>query len=205
MKKIQYILALMLFASMVHAGQGMDMLEGFLAGTHSLEARFQQKLLDNKGVLLQQSAGKLILKRPGKFIWDYKIPYPQKIVSNGKRIWIYDSELQQVTIKPYDQMLAGTPVILLDKQKNLAEDFIVTEAEALQEQYWVKLVPRGKENEFREIYVAMYKGNLKAMRLLDNFNQSTTIEFEQMQTNLAVDDEQFTFVPPKGADVIGDF
>ncbi|HEX5638021.1 MAG TPA: outer membrane lipoprotein chaperone LolA, partial [Gammaproteobacteria bacterium] len=167
--KIFCSLLVLFQSSIVYAGQGADALDAFLANTHSIEARFQQKLLDNKGILMQQSAGKFTLKRPGKFIWDYVLPYPQKIVSNGKKIWVFDSELEQVTIKPYNEMLSGAPVALLDQRKKLADEFIVSEAGNVQGQDWVKLSPRSAETEFTEIYVGMSKHNLKSMRLIDSF------------------------------------
>ena len=195
---------LVLFQSgIVCAGQGTDALENFLTGTQTIQARFQQKLLDNAGILMQQSAGKFTLKRPGKFIWDYVLPYPQKITSNGKKIWVFDSELEQVTIKQYNEMLSGAPVALLDQRKKLTDDFIVSDAGHVQNQDWVKLTPVSKESEFLEIYVGMAKNNLKSMRLIDSFGQSTTIEFEQMQTNVPLDDALFEFRPPAGVDVIG--
>lgn len=196
-------LLVLLQSAIVCAGQGADALDAFLVATQTIEARFQQKLLDNKGILLQQSAGKFTLKRPGKFIWDYVLPYPQKIVSNGKKIWVFDSELEQVTIKPYNDMLSGAPVALLDQRKKLADEFIVSEAGNVQGQDWVKLTPRSAETEFTEIHVGMSKHNLKSMRLIDSFGQSTTIEFEQLQTNVHLDDAIFEFKPPAGVDVIG--
>ncbi|MBI3187306.1 MAG: outer membrane lipoprotein chaperone LolA, partial [Gammaproteobacteria bacterium] len=183
--------------------QGTEALDAFLTNTQTIEARFQQKLLDNKGILLQQSAGKFTLKRPGRFIWDYVLPYPQKIISNGKKIWVFDSELEQVTIKQYSEMLSGAPVALLDQRKRITDDFVVTDAGNVQNQDWVKLTPVRKESEFLEIYVGMSKNNLKSMRLIDSFGQSTTIEFEQMQTNVPLDDAVFEFKPPKGVDVVG--
>jgi outer membrane lipoprotein carrier protein len=191
------------YSILAFAGQGKEELEGFLAGTQTIEARFQQKLLDNKGILLQQSAGKFTLKRPGKFIWDYVLPYPQKIVSNGKKIWVYDSELEQVSVKQYNEMLSGAPVALLDQRKKLTDDFTVVEAGNVQGQDWVKLTPVSAESEFTEIFVGMAKNNLKSMRLIDSFGQSTTIEFEQIQTNVHLDDAAFDFKPPAGVDVVG--
>lgn len=187
----------------VIAGNAQASLESFLAATNTIEARFQQKLLDNKGILLQQSAGKFMLKRPGKFVWDYLLPYPQKIVSNGKKIWVYDSELAQVTVKPYSEMLSGTPVVLLDQRTQLTDDFVVTEAGEVQDQEWVKLTSRSAESEFTEIYVGLAKGALKSMRLVDSFGQSTMIEFEQSKTNLVLDDSEFEFKTPAGVDVVG--
>ena len=100
MKLVSQIICLYIaLTPFANAGQGIDALENFLSNTQTIEARFQQKLLDNAGILMQQSAGKFTLKRPGRFIWDYVLPYPQKITSNGKKIWVFDSELEQVTIK----------------------------------------------------------------------------------------------------------
>lgn len=201
--KIFCSLFILFQATIGYAGQGQESLDAFLAGTQTIEARFQQKLLDNKGILLQQSAGKFTLKRPGKFIWDYVLPYPQKIVSNAKKIWVFDSELEQVTIKQYSDMLSGAPVALLDQRKKLTDDFVVTDAGNLHGQDWVKLTPRSAESEFTEIHVGMSKHTLKSMRLIDSFGQSTTIEFEQLQTNVPLDDAVFEFKPPAGVDVIG--
>ena len=198
-----YVLLLFTVAGLAQADQGRAALEKFLENTQTLEARFQQKLLDNKGILLQQSAGKFTLKRPGKFIWDYRLPYPQQIVSNSKKIWVYDSELQQVSIKQYSEMLSGAPVALLDQRKKLDEDFVVTDAGAVQGQDWIKLTPRTDTSEFTEIYVGVAKDNLKSMRLVDSFGQTTSIEFEQLQTNMPLDDALFDFKSPAGADVIG--
>lgn len=193
----------MLLPSLGYAGQGVTSLDTFLANTQTIEARFQQKLLDNKGILLQQSAGQFTLKRPGKFIWNYRLPYPQIIVSNSKKIWVFDSELEQVSIKQYSEMLSGAPVALLDQRKKLEDDFVVTDAGIVQGQNWVKLKPRSADSEFLEIHVGMANGNLKSMRLMDSFGQTTSIEFEQMQTNVPLDDALFEFKPPAGVDVIG--
>ena len=193
----------MLLPSLGYAGQGVASLDTFLTNTQTIEARFQQKLLDNKGILLQQSAGQFTLKRPGKFIWNYRLPYPQIIVSNSKKIWVFDSELEQVSIKQYSEMLSGAPVALLDQRKKIEDDFVITDAGIVQGQNWVKLKPRSADSEFLEIHVGMANGNLKSMRLMDSFGQTTSIEFEQMQTNVPLDDALFEFKPPAGVDVIG--
>ncbi len=200
---IKLIGLVMLFPALAYADQGRQSLDTFLANTQTIEARFQQKLLDNKGILLQQSAGQFTLKRPGKFIWDYRLPYPQKIVSNGKKIWVFDSELEQVSIKQYSEMLSGAPVALLDQRKKIEDDFVITDAGIVQGQNWVKLKPRSADSEFLEIHVGMANGNLKSMRLMDSFGQTTSIEFEQMQTNVPLEDSLFEFKPPAGVDVIG--
>jgi len=179
-------------------------LEEFLDSTTSLSARFQQKLVDRHGYLLQQSAGLLSMQRPGKFRWDYILPYPQNIISNGKKIWMYDSELEQANVRPYNQVLASSPVNLLDKNQKLDIEFIV-QAMPEQGENWVKLIPRNTDSDFKEMHIGLLNGNIKTMRFIDNFEQQTQIEFEQLLVNPEFEDNYFEFVAPEGTDVVGDF
>ncbi len=180
-------------------------LETFLDKTSSLSARFQQKLVDKYGFLLQQSAGNLMMQRPGKFRWDYILPYPQNIISNGKKIWMYDSELEQVNIRPYSQVLASSPVNLLDRNQKLDIEFIVSAMPEKESQHWVRLMPKNVDSDFKEMQVGMQNGKIKTMRFIDNFEQQTEISFEQLVANPEIDSSLFEFVPPEGTDVIGDF
>jgi outer membrane lipoprotein carrier protein len=196
-------LALCFFFTQPHAGQARDMLDHFLDNTQRMQADFQQKLLDNRGLLLQQSAGQFTLKRPGKFRWDYSIPYPQKIISNGKIIWIYDSELEQVSIKPYDQILSGAPVMLLDQGNKLDVDFRIEDNGLVNQLYQVTLKPRAADNEFKEIRIGLRDNVLRSMMLVDAFEQTTVIEFDHLQINPPLDDALFEFEPPQGTDIVG--
>lgn len=180
-------------------------LESFLDSTKSLSARFQQKLVDKYGFLLQQSAGSLSMQRPGKFRWDYILPYPQNIISNGYKIWMYDSELEQVNIRRYNQVLASSPVNLLDKNQPLNIEFKVSEMPFNEGQKWLKLIPKDKESDFMEMQIGMQNGSIKTMRFIDNFEQQTEIEFEQLLVNPEFKVEYFEFIPPKGTDIVGDF
>ncbi|HEY9050238.1 MAG TPA: outer membrane lipoprotein chaperone LolA [Gammaproteobacteria bacterium] len=192
-----------LFGNVTLADVSRDMLEEFLNSTSSMKAKFQQQLVDNKGILMQESAGIFILKRPGKFRWDYQLPYPQQIVSNGNKIWIYDSELEQVSIRKYEQVLTGAPVILLDQRKKLDVDFNVSEKGLIRGQYWVVLIPKSADNEFKQIEVGMQRNVLRTMKLKDNFEQTTIIEFDNLELNPELDNKIFEFIVPKGTDVVG--
>ncbi len=205
MNPIRFLFACLLSLSFntAYADTSKKMLETFLENTSSMKAEFQQQLVDNKGILLQESAGIFILKRPGKFQWDYSLPYPQKIVSNGKNIWIYDSELEQVSIRKYEQVLTGAPVILLDQRKSLDADFTVTEKGYSRDQYWLVLTPKSAENEFKQIEIGMRNNILHTMKLKDNFEQTTIIEFTNMELNPDLDNKLFEFIVPKGIDVVG--
>jgi len=180
-------------------------LEAFLEKTQSLSANFQQKLVDQYGYLLQQSTGTLKMQRPGKFRWDYVLPYPQNIISNGEKIWMYDSELEQVNVRKYDQLLASSPINLLDKKQKLDIEFIIKSMPSSENQNWIKLLPKNAESDFKAMVVGLQNGNIKTMRFVDNFNQQTDIEFEQLVVNPSFNSSEFEFNAPEGTDVIGDF
>lgn len=182
-----------------------QILETFLNQTQRISARFKQKLTDQYGYALQESTGTLRMQRPGKFHWDYVLPYPQSIISNGKKIWMYDSELEQVNVRPYDQVLASSPINLLDKNQKLDIEFNLQALPFAEEQHWLKLLPKNSESDFKEMAVGLLDGKIKTMKFVDNFNQLTQIEFEQLVVNPQFNKGQFEFVPPQGTDVLGDF
>jgi len=196
---------MLLLTTSVSAETARQMLESFLQKTTTMQSRFEQRLFDHKNILLQESAGDFKLKRPGRFLWDYKTPYAQQIVSNGKKIWIYDSELEQVTVKNYKQLLAGIPVILFDQKSDLDVDFLVEELGLKNKLYWVKLVPLRNESDYKEIQVAMAGNKIQRMVFVDGFDQTTAISFKYIEVNSPLGDDLFNFVPPAGADVVGDF
>ena len=202
-KTILLLLCLLSFNAAAEDEMAVQQLRTFLENTKSLSARFQQKLVDEYGGLLQQSAGTLNMQKPGKFRWDYILPYSQNIISNGKKIWMYDSELEQVNIRPYDQ-LKSSPVNLLDNQR-LDDQFILESLPLTENQYWVRLTPKSTESDFKKMLIGLQNGKIKSMRFKDNFNQQTDIEFEQLVVNPKFKKGNFEFVAPEGADVMGDF
>ena len=199
------ILMMLLITTSVSAETARQMLETFLQNTTTMQSRFEQRLFDYKNILLQESSGDFKLKRPGRFLWDYKTPYAQQIVSNGKKIWIYDSELEQVTVKNYKQLLAGVPVILFDQKSDLDIDFKVEDLGLKNKLYWVKLVPLKNEGDYKEIQVAMADNKIHRMVFVDGFDQTTAISFKHIEINSPLSDELFDFMPPQGTDVVGDF
>jgi len=202
-KTIALLLCLLSFNVAAEDVIAIQQLRAFLENTHSLSARFQQKLVDEYGGLMQQSAGTLNMQKPGKFRWDYILPYSQNIISNGKKIWMYDSELEQVNVRPYDQM-KSSPVNLLDNQK-LDDQFILESLPFTENQHWVRLTPKSAESDFKKMLVGLQNGKIKSMRFRDNFNQQTDIEFEQLVVNQKFKKHNFEFIAPEGTDVMGDF
>jgi len=180
-------------------------LEMFIQQTNSLSASFEQQLVDQSGAIMQQSKGRLSMMRPGKFRWDYTKPYPQNIISNGVKIWMYDSELEQVNVRPYNQVLSTSPVNLLDKNQKLDIEFNVESMPQKEGQQWVKLTPKASESDFKEMYIGLINKQIKTMRFLDNFDQKTEITFDNLVVNPSFKAAFFEFDVPEGTDVVGDF
>jgi outer membrane lipoprotein carrier protein len=178
-------------------------LESFLSDTKTIEANFSQILRTHEGEILQQTAGKFYLSRPGKFRWDYDSPYQQIIVSDGERIWIYDVELQQVTVQKKSAGLPATPMELLEGGSDLHENFTVTVLDEKDGIYRLKLQSKAKASDFGEIVIGMTADGLRFMQLHDQFEQVTDIVFSDLKTNQELAQEIFEFTPPEGADVFG--
>lgn len=199
------LLVSLLVSSLANADTtARQQLERFLDNTQSFSASFKQKLESEYGELLQQSAGKLSMQRPGKFRWDYTEPYPQNIISNGEKIWMYDSELEQVNVRPYEQV-RSSPVNLLDNREKLEVAFSIVAMPSQEQQNWVKLIPKQPDSDFKVMLVGLQNGKIKTMRFLDNFNQQTEISFDKLIINPVFKEDTFIFKVPQDADVMGDY
>ncbi len=187
------------------AGAGaVDRLNAFLAEVQSLEASFDQSLYDEDAKLLEESGGQLYLQRPDRFRWSYSEPYVQEIVADGSRLWIYDSELSQVTVRILDNALGNTPALLLSSDVPLEENFVVREAGQRAGREWVELTPRSSEGSFSLVLLGFAGPALKTMELVDSFGQRTQLEFSSTRRNPELDPTLFRFTLPTGVDVITD-
>lgn len=176
-------------------------LKSFLAGSASLAADFKQVAFDKSGRPAQNSSGKFYLSRPGKFRWNYQKPFVQEIVSNAGKVWFYDADLEQVTVKQLDDSLGSTPALLLTGQVDIEEKFILQEQGNDEGMTWVKLSPKNEESGFKYILIGLNGSQLGGMELSDNFGQLTRIYFSNIQLNPKLDDALFNFKAPKGVDV----
>ena len=205
---INIIILAVLFSQTVSAGEaknsvGETYLENFLAKTQTLEANFQQTLRTHEGEVLQQTEGKFYLNRPGKFRWNYKTPYEQVIVSDGERIWIYDVDLEQVTVQKQSAGLPSSPMALLQDSAMLHQSFNVSPLDEHEGVYRLKLESKTRESDFTEIVVGVDAKGLRFMQLHDQFEQVTDIVFSEISTNTNIAKEIFEFIPPEGVDVFG--
>jgi outer membrane lipoprotein carrier protein len=183
---------------------GRKRVESFLQGLDGLQAQFKQVLTDRNGQSVDEATGTLAISRPDRFRWDYREPYSQVIVADGARIWIYDSDLEQVTVRKLDETLSATPAMLLSGRSSLADNFNVTQFEEKAGLAWVRMEPRRDDTDFKWVRLGFEGAVLKYMQLADKLGQTTSLEFSKVERNPPLDPSRFTFTVPPGADVIGD-
>ena len=186
------------------AQAGQQRVEAFLQGLDGLQAQFKQILTDRNGQTVDEASGTLAISRPDRFRWDYRQPYQQIIVADGSRIWIYDSDLEQVTVRKLDETLSATPAMLLSGRSSLSDNFKVTQVSREGAVDWVKMEPKRDDTDFRWVRLGFEGALLKYMQLADKLGQTTSLEFNKLERNPPLDPSRFTFTVPPGADVIGD-
>ncbi|HEY8540306.1 MAG TPA: outer membrane lipoprotein chaperone LolA [Steroidobacteraceae bacterium] len=187
--------------------EGRQRAERFLDGLETLRAEFTQTLSDRTGQVTDESSGTLAIQRPNRFRWDYRDPYEQLIVCDGERIWVYDSDLEQVTVRKLDMALSSTPAMLLSGQGALTDNFEVTEVSERTGVFWVHMQPKRDDTDFKVVRLGFSSNKaqeLRAMELVDKLGQTTLLTFSKIERNPSLDSSQFVFEVPPGADVIGD-
>jgi outer membrane lipoprotein carrier protein len=183
---------------------GRKQVESFLDGLQGLQAQFHQVLSDRSGRAIDEASGVLAIRRPNRFRWDYREPYSQVIVADGSRVWLYDSDLEQVTVRKLDDTLSATPAMLLSGEGNLEENFTVTRTEHDGPVQWVQMEPKRNDTDFKSVRLGFEGSTLRYMQLADKLGQTTRLEFTNVERNPLLDPSRFTFTVPPGADVIGD-
>lgn len=187
------------------AADAVATLKGFLARVDTLEAAFEQSLFDEDNLRIETSGGRFYLDRPGRFRWSYDTPYVQEIVADGERVWVYDSELEQVTEKPLGAAIGDSPARLLSTDQDLDAHFTVRDLGRQGPMAWVELVPRdAEEGAFRALRLGFAGDDLRQMELADNFGQTTVLRFSAVRVNPDLAPGLFRFVPPPGVDVVRD-
>jgi outer membrane lipoprotein carrier protein len=189
---------------------GSTPLDKYLDNLKTLRTSFLQTLADAQGHEIDRATGTLIVARPGKFSWDI---HPQTgdankgagqlMVSDGRNLWFFDRDLEQVTVKPVDAALSATPAMLLSGTVDVRKNFNVTSAGQREGLDWVLVEPHGVDADFKDALFGFANGDLKRMILEDKLGQTATIMFDHIERNVAVSPQDTTFTPPKGADVIG--
>lgn len=203
---LKFLFTTLLFCAAANAYAGaVDQLKAFISGTRSAQAEFTQTVLDSKGRKMQVSSGTMQFVRPGKFRWEYRTPYEQLIVGDGEKFWLYDADLEQVTVRKLDAALGSSPAALLSGNNEIERDFILEEAGEQYGLHWLTAKPRNTESTFSAIRMGFNaQSELAAMELNDAFGNTTILRFAQLRRNPQLAPSLFRFVPPKGADVLGE-
>lgn len=182
----------------------VDELKSLLQQTTTARAHFAQIVLDSNMKTLQQATGTMQFSRPGRFRWEYDKPYEQIIVGDGTRVWLYDKDLNQVTVRRFDRAIGSSPAALLAGSNEIEKDYSLKGLPSRDGLDWLEAVPRTPDTAFERIRLGFGKTGLEAMELRDQFGQTTVIKFSTIERNAKLAPELFRFTPPKGVDVISE-
>jgi outer membrane lipoprotein carrier protein len=208
-------------------------LDAYLDNLKTLRASFLQTLADPHGREIDRATGTIVVQRPGKFRWEIHPQSTaesasgasgaggasggsgasagpggsggagQLMVCDGKNLWFFDRDLDQVTVKPVDAALSATPAMLLSGAVDVRKNFTITPAGERLGLTWVLVEPHGTEADFRRALFGFDQGELKRMILEDKLDQTATVMFDRIERNGPVNPSEVSFTPPAGADVIG--
>ncbi|OON63538.1 outer membrane lipoprotein carrier protein LolA [Massilia sp. KIM] len=182
----------------------LDQFQTFVASTKSARGEFTQQQVGKtkNGKAAPVSSGTFVFARPGKFIWTYQKPYEQLLQADGEQLYIYDKDLNQVTVRKLGNALGSSPAAILFGSNNLEQNFTLSEAGERDGLEWLNAVPKAKDTSFEQIGIGLKGGVPVAMELKDNFGQTSVLRFTSFQRNPQLAAQQFKFETPKGADVV---
>ncbi len=198
------LLAILMLAPLMGKADGIASIKKFYQETQTMQADFHQVVTDKKGQKIQEVYGHMQLQRPNKFRWDYDKPFEQQIISDGKQVWLYDTELAQVTVRALSNALGASPAALLAGERGLESSFKLVNAYRKDKLDWVSSQPKDADTGFNRIALGFKDDTLQAMDLVDSFGHQTRIVFSQVKQNPSLDARAFVFKVPKGIDVVGD-
>jgi outer membrane lipoprotein carrier protein len=188
----------------VDAASASALLDEFVHEVQDLSARFEQRLFDADGELIEDPAtGRFTLLRPDRFLWHYDTPYEQIIVADGESLWMYDVEFEQVTKAPLSD-LATSPAMLLSGATTIRENYRVSELAPENGMRWVELLPIDPGNsDFISARIGFADGVPVVLELVDGLDQLTSVGLEDIEVNSGLTPDDFVFVPPAGVTVVG--
>jgi outer membrane lipoprotein carrier protein len=185
-----------------HNEAALNQLKEYIQTLNSFEARFEQSIYGLSGTILESSNGIVSLQKPGKFYWVYQQPYSQYLISNGDSLWIYDEDLEQVTINKIDGNSQNSPAALLSGEIDIESNYLVTDLGKLEDANWIELRSNDADVEFNAIRLGFIEGELSGMVLFDNLGQTSELHFSEVLRDKIFDESLFEFIPPVGIDVI---
>lgn len=198
------LISLLLILSLAGPAWAEMRVQRYFQDLQSLRADFIQRVYDERAQIVQSSSGQMLMRKPGQFRWDYRTPAAQIIVADGERLWAYDVDLAQVTVRKLDTALSSTPLALLSGAAPIEEAFTVGDVRTRDGLDWYDLTPRQPQPDFRLLRVAFKGALLVSLELEDSFGQRTRLDFQKLERNPTLDSVLLKFTPPPGVDVVGD-
>jgi outer membrane lipoprotein carrier protein len=183
--------------------QSISALDRYLEGLSSWQAEFAQTVVDSRGKQRVAETGRFIVRRPGQFRWETGSGPAQIMVADGRNLWFYDRDLEQVTVKPARSALTATPAMLLVGGVNLRDHFEITNLPKSIGLDWVAVKPRGADAEFRSARLGFADNDLRRMEIEDKLGQKTILVFSKTLRNATLAADTFVFQSPPDADLIG--
>ena len=203
MRKALLLFLLCVVTPSFAADDARTRMEAFSRDLHSVTATFTQSVTDANGHRGEETSGTLALQAPRQFRWETKAPYEQIIVADGQRVWVYEPDLQQVTVRSQSSEEAHSPLTVLTDLSQLDSQFTTSESGERDGLAWLKLVSKDKEPEFEFAELGLSAQGLDRMVFKDQLGNSTEIRFSDWKRNQKTSADTFKFTPPKGVDVIG--
>ena len=184
------------------AAESIDQLKAFSRSTQSARGEFTQQLVRQSRQVSAPAKGEFAFARPGRFRWEIQSPYQQLIVTDGKKLYFYDKDLKQVTVREAGDVISATPAAVLFGGTDLDSAFTLKDEGERDGLQWVEALPRVNDSGFERIRIGMRGGLPAEMEVKDAFGQVNRFTFTRISRNAPVPDSAFTFKPPPGVDVI---
>jgi outer membrane lipoprotein carrier protein len=181
---------------------GMDRLRNFIEQVQSLRAGFRQEVVNGNQEVVEVARGELLLKRPGRFRWDYAEPYQRVVVADGERLWLYEADLEQVTVRPLSAGLGETPAALLTGERDVLNRFEFVSTWSGDRVTWVRLKPRSEDSDFESVAIAFAGDKPVQLEINDRLGQQTRVYLSDIELNVKIADDAFHLKVPDGVDVI---
>lgn len=199
LKKTLIITAFILTSMQLHANELTD----YLNNLRTFQSDFTQSVFTPNNQTKQKSKGLIVVKNPNKFYLEYNEPYNLIYVADGKKLWSYDEDLEQVVVKEQGNLLINTPAMLLGNPKDLTKSYVIEKTGMIEGLLWFELTPKSDNSNFETVGFAFDGDKLVAMEMRDNFGQTTRLDFRNVIKNPKLVKNRFKFTPPKDVDVIG--
>ena len=203
--KIKFFFSLLICLPLLGQASALEQFKAFVAGTKSARGEFNQRMVKEEGGKMRVSStanGVFIFARPGKFIWTYQKPYEQILQADGEKLFIYDKDLNQVTIKILGNAIGSSPAAILFGSNDLEKNFTLSEGGLREGIEWLQAIPKSKDTSFEKIGIGLKDGVPVAMEMRDSFGQISLLTFTKFEKNPSLPANQFHFALPKGADVL---